>query len=79
MYRFLSIILPKDKAKIRRNAVAFQGFLTQSSAKFAEKMCMNPYVDRFLKTPKAQYGVQRDHIPLAGWCARKGSALPETQ
>jgi hypothetical protein len=47
MCRFLSIILPEDKAKIRRNAVAFQGFSTQSSAKFAEKMCMNPYVDRF--------------------------------
>ena len=43
----LSIIMPEDKAEIRRNAVAFQGFSTQSSAKFAEKMCMNPYVDRF--------------------------------
>ena len=36
-----------DKAKIRRRAVALQGFLTQSPAKFDEKMCMNPYVDRF--------------------------------
>ncbi|MCR5111535.1 MAG: hypothetical protein K6B38_11635, partial [Ruminococcus sp.] len=38
-----------DKAKIRRRAVALQGFLTQSPAKFDEKTCMNPYVDRFLK------------------------------
>ena len=37
-----------DKAKIRRRAVALQGFLTQSPAKFDEKTCMNPYVDRFL-------------------------------
>ena len=37
-----------DKAKIRRWAVALQGFLTQSPAKFDEKTCMNPYVDRFL-------------------------------
>ena len=36
------------KAKIRRRAVALQGFLTQSPAKFDEKTCMNPYVDRFL-------------------------------
>ncbi|MBO5571887.1 MAG: hypothetical protein J5926_04105, partial [Ruminococcus sp.] len=36
-----------DKAKIRRRAVALQGFLTQSPAKFDEKTCMNPYVDRF--------------------------------
>ena len=36
-----------DKAKIRRRAVALQGFLTQSTAKFDEKTCMNPYVDRF--------------------------------
>jgi len=36
-----------DKAKIRRRAVALQGFLTQSPAKVDEKMCMNPYVDRF--------------------------------
>ena len=35
------------KAKIRRRAVALQGFLTQSPAKFDEKTCMNPYVDRF--------------------------------
>ena len=37
-----------DKAKIRRRAVALQGFLTQAPAKFDEKTCMNPYVDRFL-------------------------------
>ena len=37
-----------DKAKIRRRAVALKGFLTQSPAKFDEKTCMNPYVDRFL-------------------------------
>ncbi len=37
-----------DKAKIRRRAVALQGFLTQSPAKFDENTCMNPYVDRFL-------------------------------
>ena len=36
------------KAKIRRRAVALQGFLTKSPAKFDEKTCMNPYVDRFL-------------------------------
>ena len=36
-----------DKAKIRRRAVALQGLLTQSPAKFDEKTCMNPYVDRF--------------------------------
>ena len=30
------------KAKIRRRAVALQGFLTQSPAKFDEKTCMNP-------------------------------------
>ncbi len=35
------------KAKIRRRAVALQGFLTKSPAKFDEKACMNPYVDRF--------------------------------
>ena len=35
------------KAKIRRRAVALQGFLTKSPAKFDEKTCMNPYVDRF--------------------------------
>ena len=30
------------------------------------------------QAPKAQIsGFQRDHIPLAGWCARKGSALPK--
>ncbi|MBO5571597.1 MAG: hypothetical protein J5926_02640, partial [Ruminococcus sp.] len=47
-----------DKAKIRRRAVALQGFLTQSPAKFDEKTCMNPYVDRFLynKMPPQQYG-----------------------
>jgi hypothetical protein len=32
------------KAKIRRRAVALQGFLTKSPAKFDEKACMNPYV-----------------------------------
>ena len=37
-----------DKAKIRRRAVALQGSLTQSTAKFDEKTCVNPYVDRFL-------------------------------
>ena len=36
------------KAKIRRRAVALQGFLTKSPAKFDEKTYMNPYVDRFL-------------------------------
>ena len=34
------------KAKIRRRAVALQGFLTKPPAKFDEKTCMNPYVDR---------------------------------
>jgi hypothetical protein len=36
------------KAKIRRRAVALQGFLTKPPAKFDEKTCMNLYVDRFL-------------------------------
>ena len=36
------------KAKIRRRAVALQGFLTQSPAIFDEKTCMDPYVDWFL-------------------------------
>jgi len=45
-----------DKAKIRRRAVALQGFLTQSPAKFDEKTCMNPYVDRFsIITVAAKY------------------------
>ena len=35
------------KAKIRRRAVALQGFLTLSPAKFDEKTCMNPYMNRF--------------------------------
>ncbi|MCR5109848.1 MAG: hypothetical protein K6B38_02935, partial [Ruminococcus sp.] len=43
-----------DKAKIRRRAVALQGFLTQSPAKFDEKTCMNPYVDRFLVFQQAE-------------------------
>ena len=37
-----------DKAKIRRWAVALQGFLTQSAAKFAEKTCAYACEDRFL-------------------------------
>ena len=36
-----------DKAKIRRRAVARQGFLTQSAAKFAEKTYAYAYEDRF--------------------------------
>ncbi|MCR4889201.1 MAG: hypothetical protein K5979_08515, partial [Ruminococcus sp.] len=44
-----------DKAKIRRRAVALQGFLTQSPAKFDEKTCMNPYVDRFLNISTAVF------------------------
>ena len=36
-----------DKAKIRRRAVARQGFLTQSAAKFAEKTCAYACKDRF--------------------------------
>ena len=36
-----------DKAKIRRRAVARQGFLTQSAAKFAEKTCAYACEDRF--------------------------------
>ena len=44
------------KAKIRRRAVALQGFLTRQPAKFDEKTCMNPYVDRFLNSRTlAQY------------------------
>ncbi len=43
-----------DKAKIRWWAVALQGFLTQSLAKFDEKTCMNPYVDRFLNPSAKQ-------------------------
>ncbi|MCR5110807.1 MAG: hypothetical protein K6B38_07840, partial [Ruminococcus sp.] len=58
-----------DKAKIRRRAVALQGFLTQSPAKFDEKTCMNPYVDRFLnekpysRIPIMLYGLSL-FIPL---------------
>ncbi len=37
-----------DKAKIRRYAVAWQGFLTQYAAKFAEKTCAYAYEERFL-------------------------------
>lgn len=37
-----------DKAKIRRNTRVFQGFLTQSAAKFAEKACACAYVNEFL-------------------------------
>ena len=67
MYGFSGIILSRvnvrifrhnfvgDKAKIRRRAVALQGFLTQSPAKFDEKTCMNPYVDRFLISNKSSY------------------------
>ncbi len=36
-----------DKAKIRRHAAAWQGFLTQYAAKFAEKTCAYAYEDRF--------------------------------
>ena len=36
-----------DKAKIRRRAVARQGFLTQSAAKFAEKTCAYACEDGF--------------------------------
>ncbi len=46
--RIFRHIFVGGKAKIRRRAVALQGFLTQSPAKFDEKKCMNPYVDRFL-------------------------------
>ena len=33
----------EDKAKIRRHTVVWQGFLTQSSSKFAEKTCVKRY------------------------------------
>ena len=36
-----------DKAKIRRRAAAWHGFLTQYAAKFAEKTCAYAYEDRF--------------------------------
>ncbi len=36
-----------DKAKIRRHAAAWQGFLTQYAAKFAEKTCAYAYENRF--------------------------------
>ena len=39
-----------DKAKIRRHAAAWQGFLTQYAAKFAEKTCAYAYEDRFLNS-----------------------------
>ena len=67
MCRFSSTILPEDKAKIRRNAVAFQGFSTQSSTKFAEKMRMNPYVVRFY-----------DNSLIACLILSKDSSLPKT-
>ena len=50
-----------DKAKIRRRAVALQGFLTQSPAKFDENTCMNPYMDRFLVLFR-NYPAQFNHI-----------------
>ena len=37
-----------DKAKMRRRAVALQGFLTQYAAKFAENTCVFLCEDRFL-------------------------------
>ena len=37
----------EDKAKIRRNTPVFQGFLTQYSAKFAEKTCVYAYENKF--------------------------------
>ena len=39
----------EDKEKFRRNTRVFQGILTQSSAKFAEKMRANFYENKFLK------------------------------
>ena len=51
-----------DKAKIRRRAVALQGFLTQSLAKFDEKTCMNPYVDRFLTVVTAAADFHRTSL-----------------
>ncbi len=38
----------EDKAKSRRNAVAFQVILTQSSAKFVEKACNESYENKVL-------------------------------
>ena len=55
-----------DKAKIRRRAVARQGFLTQSAAKYAEKTCANFYRNSFLnKLPEllCNSEVQRRIIP----------------
>ena len=46
--RFFGHNFVADKAKIRRWAVARQGFLTQSAAKFAEKTCAYACEDRFL-------------------------------
>ncbi len=38
----------EDKENFRRNTRVFQGILTQSSAKFAEKMRANFYENKFL-------------------------------
>ena len=51
------------KAKIRRRAVALQGFLTKSPAKFDEKTCMNPYVDRFSSLYVEQMGDCSESAP----------------
>ena len=43
----------EDKEKFRRNTRVFQGILTQSSAKFAEKMRANFYENKFLLVIRA--------------------------
>ena len=58
-----------DKAKIRRRAVARQGFLTQSAAKFAKKTYAYAYEDRFLTTSQTKgefYGHFLDNNPCCG-------------
>ena len=45
----------EDKEKFRRNTRVFQGILTQSSAKFAEKMRANFYENKFIEIPLTKF------------------------
>ena len=56
-----------DKAKIRRRAVARQGFLTQSAAKFAEKTCAYACEDRSLYSESTQMMTVFSKIQYCGF------------
>ena len=47
MYGLSGIILSVTRQKYADGLSPFKEFLTQSPAKFDEKTCVNPYVDRF--------------------------------